>query len=90
MYRDVPLVAFVHEMSHWEGFTIKNWDCIPKDKPITISIPYTGGTDEVLVAIRHDGWLLYEENTMISFCPDDVKPKIALGEGENIEGRTVL
>lgn len=90
VYRDVPLVAFMYEMSRWEGFTVKNWDCIPKDKPITISIPYTSGTDDVLAAIRDAGVLLYQEKTMISFCPDDVKPKIALGNDDNIEGRVVF
>lgn len=29
IYKDMPLRAFVDEMSCWEGFTIKRWDCTP-------------------------------------------------------------
>ncbi|SKC01564.1 FecR family protein [Sphingobacterium nematocida] len=71
-YDDMPLTAFMHEMSRWEGFTIKNWDCIPKDKPITIAIPYTGGMDLIWAAIRERGVPLYQKNTLISFCAEDI------------------
>lgn len=77
-YNDMPLVAFMHEMSRWEGFTIKNWDCIPKDKPITISIPYTSGMDQIWAAIRERGVPLYQKNTLISFCAEDIRKETKL------------
>lgn len=28
IYKNIPLVAFVEEMSRFEGFMIKPWDCV--------------------------------------------------------------
>jgi hypothetical protein len=72
-YKDIPLRAFVDEMSRWEGFTIKDWSCIPKDRTITVSVCYRDDRNQVFAAIREAGIKLYEEKGMISFCPDDTK-----------------
>jgi len=78
VYKDVPLVVFVGEMSRWEGFTIKKWDCIPKDRHISVSICYQSGREEVYSAIRQAGVLLHEEKGMISFCPEDKRDRVAM------------
>ena len=82
-YNDMPLTAFMHEMSRWDGFTIKNWDCIPKDKPITISIPYTSGMDKIWAAIRESGVPVYQKNSLISFCAEETRKdtKLAIAPG---------
>ncbi|QIH35257.1 FecR domain-containing protein [Sphingobacterium sp. DR205] len=78
IYRNMPLWAFVDEMSRWEGFTIKRWDCIPKNKLISVSICYQSGREEVYSAIRQAGVLLHEEKGMISFCPEDKRDRVAM------------
>jgi hypothetical protein len=79
-YENIPLRAFVEEMSRWEGFTIKRWDCLPKNKLITTSVHYQSAKEEVYSAIKDVGVLLYEERGMLSFCPEDKKNKIAMTE----------
>jgi len=79
-YENIPLRAFVEEMSRWEGFTIKQWDCLPKNKFITTSVHYQSAKEEVYSAIKDAGVLLYEERGMLSFCPQDKKNKIAMTE----------
>lgn len=78
IYRNMPLWAFVDEMSRWEGFTIKRWECIPKDKHISAAICYQSGREEVYSAIRQAGVLLHEEKGMISFCPEDKRDRVAM------------
>lgn len=78
VYRNMPLRAFVDEMSRWEGFTIKRWECIPKDKQISAAICYQSGREEVYGAIRQAGVLLHEEKGMISFCPEDKRDRVAM------------
>ncbi|WP_313420028.1 FecR domain-containing protein [Sphingobacterium multivorum] len=78
IYRNMPLWAFVDEMSRWEGFTIKRWECIPKDKHISAAICYQSGKEEVYSAIRQAGVLLHEEKGMISFCPEDKRDRVAM------------
>lgn len=72
-YENIPLRAFVEEMSRWEGFTIKDWSCIPKDKVITVSVCYRNDRNQVYAVIRNAGVVLYEEKGIISFCPEDTK-----------------
>ncbi|WP_313240015.1 FecR family protein [Sphingobacterium multivorum] len=78
VYKDMPLLVFVDEMSRWEGFTIKKWDCIPKDRHISVSICYRSGREEVYSAIRQAGVLLNEEKGMVSFCPEDRLNRVAM------------
>lgn len=78
VYRNMPLRAFVDEMSRWEGFTIKRWECIPKDKQISAAICYQSGREEVYGAIRQAGVLLHEEKGMVSFCPEDKRDRVAM------------
>ncbi|MCS3556948.1 MULTISPECIES: FecR domain-containing protein [unclassified Sphingobacterium] len=80
IYKNIPLRAFVEEMSRWEGFTIKRWDCVPKNKLVTASVHYRSDKQEVYSTIRDAGVLLYEERGMLSFCPEDKKNKIAMTE----------
>lgn len=80
IYKNIPLRAFVEEMSRWEGFTIKRWDCVPKNKLVTASVHYRSDKQEVYSTIRDAGVLLYEERGMLSFCPEDKKNKIAMSE----------
>lgn len=80
VYDHMPLRAFVEEMSRWQGFTIKNWDCIPANKFISARVCYRSNSEEVYSAIRKAGVLLYEEKGMISFCPEDTGRKVALKE----------
>lgn len=77
-YKEISLGAFVDEMSRWEGFTIRNWNCVPKDKFVTVSICYRSNREEVYSAIRQAGVLLHEEKGMISFCPEDTEHKVAM------------
>lgn len=79
-YEDIPLRAFVDEMSRWEGFTIKDWQCVPKDKKINVSVCYLNDRKEVYAAIRKAGVLLYEEKGMISFCAEDNNRRIVFKE----------
>lgn len=83
IYKNIPLRAFVEEMSRWEGFTIKRWDCVPKNKLVTASVHYRSDKQEVYSTIRDAGVLLYEERGMLSFCPEDKKNKIAMTERRN-------
>jgi len=89
VYKDIPLYVFVDEMSRWEGFTIKKWDCIPKNKHLSVSICYQSGREEVYSAIRQAGVLLHEEKGMISFCPEDKRDRIAMkplgGNGRRVK-----
>ncbi|MGJ1325246.1 FecR domain-containing protein [Sphingobacterium faecium] len=78
IYKNIPLRAFVEEMSRWEGFTIKRWDCVPRNKLVTASVHYRSDKQEVYSTIRDAGVLLYEERGMLSFCPEDKKNKIAM------------
>ncbi len=78
VYKDMPLRAFVDEMSRWEGFMIKRWECIPKDKHISVAICYKSGREEVYAAIRQAGVLLHESKGMISFCPEDKRDRVAM------------
>lgn len=78
IYKDISLHAFVDEMSRWEGGTIKNWDFIPKDRHISVSICYQSGREEVYSAIRQAGILLHEEKGMVSFCPEDKWDRVAM------------
>jgi len=77
-YKNVPLIVFVDEMSRWEGFTIKRWDCLPKNKLITASVHYRGKKEEVYSALSGAGVLLYEEKGMLSFCPEDGRNRVAV------------
>jgi len=79
-YKNMPLRAFVDDMSRWEGFTIKRWDCLPKNKFVTISVHYQSEKEEVYSAIRDAGVFLYEQKGMLSFCPEDEKNKVAMIE----------
>ncbi|WP_286778357.1 FecR family protein [Sphingobacterium thalpophilum] len=78
IYKDIPLYVFVDEMSRWEGFVIKKWDCIPKNKHISVSICYQSGREDVYAAIRQAGILLHEKEGMISFCPEDKHERVAM------------
>lgn len=87
VYKDISLQAFVDEMSRWVGFTIKKWDCIPKDRHISVSICYQSGREEVYSAIRQAGILLHEEKGMVSFCPEDKRDRVAMKFSDSgIEG----
>ncbi|MEN5088848.1 hypothetical protein ABE426_20470 [Sphingobacterium faecium] len=77
-YKNLPLIVFVDEMSRWEGFTIKRWDCLPKNKLITASVHYRGKKEEVYSALSGAGVLLYEEKGMLSFCPKDGSNRVAV------------
>ncbi|MEI2271510.1 hypothetical protein OHD16_05100 [Sphingobacterium sp. ML3W] len=87
IYKGMPLRAFVDEMSRWEGFTIKIWDCIPNNKHISVSICYQSGREEVYSAIRQAGVLLHEEKGMISFCPEDKRDRVAMRLLDGNDGR---
>lgn len=78
VYKDMPLRAFVDEMSRWEGFTIKRWECIPRDKHISAAICYQSGREEVYAAIRQAGVLLHESKGVISFCLEDKRDRVAM------------
>lgn len=69
IYKDMPLRAFVDEMSCWEGFTIKKTGLHPNNKHISLSICYQSGREEVYSAVRQAGVLVQEEKGMVSFCP---------------------
>ncbi|AIM36182.1 hypothetical protein KO02_05335 [Sphingobacterium sp. ML3W] len=77
-YKNISLRIFVDEMSRWEGFTIKQWDCLPQDKLVTVSVHYQSNREVVYSAIRDAGLILYENRGRISFCPDDDKNKISM------------
>ncbi|MDR6735731.1 hypothetical protein J2X77_002602 [Sphingobacterium sp. 2149] len=66
------------QISLWEGFTIKRWECIPKDKHISVAICYQSSREEVCAAIRQAGVLLYESKGMISFCTEDKRDRVAM------------
>ncbi|WP_400260878.1 FecR domain-containing protein [Sphingobacterium sp. SG20118] len=72
-YKNISMQAFVEEMSRWEGFTIKRWDCLSQEKLVTVSVHYQSNREVVYSAIRHAGLILYEDRGRISFCPDDDK-----------------
>ncbi|TJZ60520.1 RagB/SusD family nutrient uptake outer membrane protein [Sphingobacterium olei] len=83
-YEDIPLRAFVDEMSRWEGFTVKDWRCIPRDKKINVSVCYLNDRQEVYAAIRKAGVLLYEENGMISFCAEDNNRRVVFKQSNDV------
>lgn len=72
-YKDMPLRAYVEEMSRWDGFKINDWKCLPQDKKVTVDVCYKDGTDEILATIRGAGVVLYENKGLISFCPEQSK-----------------
>lgn len=74
----MPLRAFVDEMSRWEGFTIKRWECIPKDKHISIAICYQSGREEVYSGIRQADVLQQEGKGIVSFCLKDKRDRAAM------------
>lgn len=79
IYKNIPLVAFVEEMSRLEGFTIKRWDCVT-NQLVTVAVYYQSAKEEVYSAINDFGVLLYEEKGIFSLCPEDEKNKIAMIE----------
>jgi len=78
-YENIPLRAFVEEMSRWEGFTIKDWRCIPEDKVITATVCYRNDREQVFAVIRNVGVRLWVKEGMLSFCPEDTKNWGGLG-----------
>ncbi|NGF55819.1 hypothetical protein G5B00_04770 [Parapedobacter sp. SGR-10] len=78
-YDNIPLRAFVEEMSRWEGFTIKDWRCIPEDKVVTAAVCYRNDREQVFAAIRNSGVQLWVKEQMLSFCPEDTKKWGGLG-----------
>ncbi|WP_240768434.1 FecR domain-containing protein [Olivibacter sp. XZL3] len=70
-YKDVPLRQFVAETSRWQGFRVKNFNCIPANARISTSVCYKAPMNEIFAAIRDAGVSLYESKGMVSFCDPD-------------------
>ena len=86
-YEDVPLRQFVAETSRWQGFRVKNFNCIPANARISTSVCYKAPMNEVFAAIRDAGVTLYESKGMVSFCDPDKEYHNSVAQANNPEKR---
>lgn len=81
-YKNMPMSAYVEEVSRWDGLKFEDLKCMPAQQTVDIAICYRSSRSEILASLRDAGVNIREDRGLLSFCPEENEKWVAMMEDD--------